>query len=615
MFLPLEFSCTNFLYLKTAHVKFDGPGLYFVIGSYLDPGREKNSSGSGKSTLLKALWWTLTGFKIDLQRLNDIVGHYGERTIGNLQFECEAGVCTINRWRSNSGEKSLTFMVNDEPKSCDRDSDTQERIGEYLGVDFETIRYTHFKPQQDDKAGFLYDNDATRKKTVARLHHRANLDKVPDFIERLIRPDKERHKHLSLTVATAQASLETAKSAVVKAQTALSEAEEKTKKQANTAPQMDQALLTELQKKIGDEQEARPSRVIYADKLEKDIATQKELSRAKWGEANDLRIKAEASAQKQTEIMVGLKKDKAALHAEGGSCPVCHQSLNNEETKQHLRDHINANIILCTEEQQSEEKLRAQAAATRTIETAHCTKANSILVKQREILDLVTRGDSMIEMSRNRIAKIQVATTVVDVEPLKALVAEHQSEVHGILSDLMDDEEELEGLDERLYWADYWIRSYRHQMRSRAFESIADDMTADVMAELKPISGDLLQVQFDAKIESESGIKDKFAMMLLDHKNKTHRDALNSSGGQKTMMAMATLFACRKQNNSDLGLLILDEPLEGVDAEFVSRSVERIRKIAHDAVVLFVTHNATVIPSDSKIVTVQSRDSVITCGG
>jgi branched-chain amino acid transport system ATP-binding protein len=111
--------------------------------------------------------------------------------------------------------------------------------------------------------------------------------------------------------------------------------------------------------------------------------------------------------------------------------------------------------------------------------------------------------------------------------------------------------------------------------------------------------------------EKSVEVLDGKAMQLLDDVGiRAYADlqAVELPYGRKRALEIATTLALDPQ------MLLLDEPMAGMDAEDIARTSALIKRVAKDRTVLMVEHNLSVVANLSDTITVLARGEVLAEG-
>lgn len=604
---PKRILVSNYLDIKTVDLSFPRPGLYFVVGDYQDPEMGTISTGAGKTTLLDAMWWGLTGKFMqkgtgDRIVAGDVIGPAENRVHVEWGFEDEQGHqygITRSRLASETVTK-VTFFIDGEDHTAKSPKMTQQLIVETLGLDPDVMRYTHYLPQQHHKSGFLYDDGRTRGQTIARLWERKMFDRLPDFIERKIRPVRLKLQTKLDEARTLDGELEATERSIrnLKAEIEVAESynaqQQKTKKRAKgDDPKELRDLVEEFETKLklsrSKLDEAERARGIYHEAFQKENT-----------DLSNLRHEQHNANQGFDQLMSSIEEAKVSLH-DDAVCAMCEQPISTPQAKKVIKQRINHNIAVCRELQSKLKELKASIAAQEQQVDAHRRRLQNQDLELQSIKSGMRSQDDHLSGLRSRQAALTKEPTLMDVSGLQRSLEAQETSLAALRSEDMELAGEIDTLEEEARWADFWIQGCRKELRAWAFESVADELTQATQSELAPICGDLLRVKFDATAQKGETVEDKFSW-LTEHRDKPDRwvSATRRSGGQKGALSLSVFLACRRHARLNFGLLMLDECLENLDVTWAQRAQRVIESFGQNSVVLFTTHNANFVPRDGR---------------
>jgi DNA repair exonuclease SbcCD ATPase subunit len=204
---------TDVFSYETLDVSLANRGLLLIEGENRDLG---GSNGSGKSNLFKTLCWVLFGkapqngetiSADDVIREDDnhepIVG----RTYGFVEIEAEEVQLQVFRHRKHAkyGNKVLLYADgNDVTMGSDRE--TQGRIEDYLGIDYDSFVYSVMFPQ--DMKGFANLTDAKQKAILDKVLGTERFNRARDKAKKQLGPLVESFSKLQGSLTALHQSLE-----------------------------------------------------------------------------------------------------------------------------------------------------------------------------------------------------------------------------------------------------------------------------------------------------------------------------------------------------------------------------------------------------------------------
>lgn len=170
----VKVTATNFFSYTKLHIDLKKYDNKFVLieGNITDKDKV-DSNGSGKSTILEAIVFGLFGKTIRGVRYADDV--INSKIKKNCCVSVEFGDYVINRYRKHSKHKNGLFLLRKNQKSpdgfddlrCKNDSETQNKICEVIGLDYNTFIGSHIFAGSSTK--FTSITDAERKEILRAL--------------------------------------------------------------------------------------------------------------------------------------------------------------------------------------------------------------------------------------------------------------------------------------------------------------------------------------------------------------------------------------------------------------------------------------------------------------
>ena len=177
-FTKLELS--NFGVVSQATLPLEGQGLVLIRGDNQDTAAA-DSNGSGKTTMFKAMSWCLFGEVVGDGRVtSEIIRHGSKKATVSVDFSDGGHEYRVERSRTPSGGK-LTLFTDGVSTTGRTSKDTEERIGELLGLDWHSFRNTVLYGQGDIKRfADKHTTDAERKGILKQVLRLDVYDKARD---------------------------------------------------------------------------------------------------------------------------------------------------------------------------------------------------------------------------------------------------------------------------------------------------------------------------------------------------------------------------------------------------------------------------------------------------
>lgn len=620
--LPVRFRIENFLDIKDITLSFPGPGLYFVVGSYLDPVLGEISNGAGKTTCLNAVRYAIDGTlptsPKTKTKVADIIGPHGKKVRTSVELlDTEGNRWSLVRERGRRGAPVVHLEKNEESEDSIRSATmTHERAGELLGIPWELLAHTHHIPQVAQKSGFLYDDDAKRKELVARLFRCEWMD---EFLA-IAKKDREKLAPVASAAASKVAGIEARYTTIQERITAVQVEAQRLQGEAAAATEANRLVeqasaqaTTARQACVKELQEAEASlNAAQANVATKRAGPVAEAIRTRSWDIErlkaDLKREEEKSAEHQAFIIQG--GDAAAKEI----CRECGQPLATTEAIHRAKHRQQRAVELLSETTARARDLDTRIKAEASILEAH-QRQQQVLEKEAIVLEArLPELQQKVTTLRNQLAELPPPPKLQplpDTSVITRLLAEAQEALQEAAADLMEAQDAADTTTAQIARLALLIDALRYELRSHVFEGVTGILSQEINAELRRLCGDLLQVQIQAFVPKEEGADEKFAYLIKHRDKEDWRPGTTGSGAQQAWLNLANLLALRARTNIPLDLLLLDEPFEGCDARVAAQLMPVIREIAQNSVVLFVTHSRTNIPTDGKVIVIKYENGTI----
>jgi exonuclease SbcC len=143
----LQLKIENFLTYNYEELNIEELKTALILGMHNNNPSESN--GSGKSNLLESIGWCLFGkSKADSLDLN--VKYDKDSCFVELTFEHNGKTCRINRSRNvKSDSSTLDFFINEVPSNGSKITETQDKIIDFLKLDYNTYINSVYLKQDD----------------------------------------------------------------------------------------------------------------------------------------------------------------------------------------------------------------------------------------------------------------------------------------------------------------------------------------------------------------------------------------------------------------------------------------------------------------------------------
>jgi len=594
---------SNFLCFERMHpVDLERPGVTLVIGRNLDT-TAAVSNGAGKSTFFRAIVWALYGEVIE--------GKIDVRTRGargvaevKLTFEKSGDEYEIVRRRGKSkGELSLS--MNGEDVSAEgSQKDTQAKIVRLLGLDFLSFRNSVLFGQ-GDRMRFA---DPEMKDEERKRIFRSALD-IDDTIKAGQKAASEFKSRKAADLSVENGKIENTRSWILKLKEQASEFEE-----ASNAFEEERAAkirsleveLDELPDVAGAEAKLRKLKKRKADAYkecageEKAIASRDKLKKRLEELASD-KSEIESSTAK-LETMIGIDEVAIAKFDEG-RCPTCGTPADSDHIRAHLKD-VSARISRSKStarengaridgigEQVSKvkaaiERLDGQILASRDARLRAETFSGSIRALEAKL--------SHVEDTRERLK--------ADIREAKGWRNAHTEAIEKTKENLESSREDLKKskgraakLSRAVELLNFWVAGFGNRgLASFLVELYLPKLEAYANRYLSILTDGDIEIRLSATRTTKRGSESEQIAVTFDVEGI--EDA-TPSGGQRKKIEIATDLAfmdiLSERDGAEIGLVILDEILDGLDAEGRARVVTLIDELRRRKGAAFViSHDA-----------------------
>lgn len=603
----------DFKVIAKADLELFDRGLVLVHGIN-DDTDAADSNGAGKSTIFEALSWCLFGEIIGGSRLADEVIRFGtEKAEVSVDFIVGGHTYTVTR-RRTPRTGALTLLTDGASTTGRTLTETESRVRDLLGLDWAAFRNTVLHGQGDRSRFANRETPDTERKAV--LKRILRLDRFDDALD----ATRARRKELAGDAERLRLELRAAQVE----RTTTTQALERARSAAETWERRRVARLAELRAQTDDEPSAEDLKLV--ESLPRALELQREVKgregereleivserRAvqEWDRRADRARSDLAQARKElARAEAELKKFRGSVAAK--TCPTCGQGIED--------GHVAA--ALATREADVRRATERAALAEEAIGDLGKRPAEpDISNPWREKAE---RLRSTIERARVAQSRIEALALAGDrrrgeIEKLsKATDPNLDDIVHytGRLEELETVEAEKAGALALVDETDRLLAFWADGFSNRGLPSLALDTVVPLISEaanryLRILSDGDLSVEIATTTELKGG-GEKDAISLRFWVEGT--PDVQPSGGQWRKfgiaidLALMDLVATRE--GAQIDLLLLDEVLDGLDAEGRSRMVTLLRLLRETRSSVFVvSHDPTVAESFERRITVRKTD-------
>lgn len=615
-------------------------GLTWVGGENRDTEAADNN-GSGKSTLFKAIPWCLYGETIDGEKGDKVIRHGAKVAHVEMKLRDEAGgIWVVIRERRKGSPFLELIQPSGKPFKSDKD-DIQDKIVDMVGLDFKAFKNTILYGQNDtSRFANPKTKDAERKDT---LHRAMRTDVLKECHAWIL----ERGRSLRAEVATAEAEIAKLEARAgeynldaIKAQRSEFEAERDEEIAAHTEEA--KALRARAKKALedipayettlGDE---RPGLRKQIKACQAGVAVAEAAAKELKGleaQAEELREKQDAVQQSIQEAdMASRQASMQLVLLKGSKCPTCTAPLASGDGAKHkhaLADEVKALAKKTAQKQKEDDALdEALGALREKIDRAEEVAAGAAKM-EREINRLsarITELDRADDAEKARIAAAQERAASLTEMAKKELTAAKEWEArenpHDIafrsakakLAEFKTKQTEWEakrdakGVD--LAHVEFWSRGFGNQgLPSFILDSVMPFITERANHYLETLADGDISMNFSTQRELKSAKGEVRDEIDITWEIEGVAGYPPSGGQQKKMeiacdLALMDLVANREGGSLDL--LMMDEVLDGLDAEGRQRVLQLLHELrAKRGSIYVISHESDVAEIFEKSITV-----------
>jgi DNA repair exonuclease SbcCD ATPase subunit len=620
-------------------------GLVWVGGQNNDTA-SADSNGSGKSTIFKAITWGLYGETIDGEKGDKVIRDGTNKAIVDVSLINQAGdVWKISRSRSKGIPRVVIFRPDGKLFDGGK-QEIQDHITRMVGLDFKAFRNTVLYGQ-NDSARFAnpQTKDAERK---SMLHRILNTELLAAC-----------HKMVTDVARTLKADVKDLENASIK--------------QRDAAKEHDVSGLREQYNRwIGDNREAVEILVNRAKECKKkaeDLALIKEelpkLDVSSLECEIELKTKQAYDIEKNDHNVAIYKKnaeDMEIKHAEyimavnllvkerdnidgqlklldGDKCPVCTTSLVEGTARLHVgglkkhRKEINNNLEK-VQINMSTSKISLDAARVKYTQAYDKTRELPAILKKITVLKsqineahmFHTREVNRINEIQNRINILvdEARNRLLDAKKEKGKENPYTIQLDKAVSRVAECEKkivlltaEIKKKCDELSYYEFWTRGFSNQgLPSFILDHVMPQITERANYYLETLSDSDITMSFSTQRELKSSKGEMRDEIEIRWSIEGH-DMYPPSGGQLKKMEIATDLALMdlvaSNEGSSLDILMMDEVLDGLDAEGSSRVLTLLQKLrSRRGSIFVVTHDSKMAEIFEKGIQVLKQDGVAT---
>jgi len=535
--MKISIKATDFCLYPKLRARLDGMGLTLLNGDNRDSAAA-TSNGAGKSTIGMAFTWAIFGDVPGLE--GEIIRHGTKETV------VEVGLDDWKITRSKRGRRtSLVLSHGDEDKSGSTQDETQAKINEIIGMDYNVWRNTQLY-SQEDRGRFLDATDSDRKKLLRSVF---GFEAIAEGQKRA----RDKLKELDVKDSALEGDLTRLEYEEKTSKRLIEEYTSQIRRFKAEKPEVDADLQPEIDKlagQIGDLTSQKPQDGSESDEIE-------------------IRLNTIRGDQKELERQIS-RCETAALRAKdeiarfkNGKCPTCGTPASGKHVsgivKQAKKDLETAE----TGKEAAEEQLRNFDAEEIGLRKRLDTELKKEAAIDTEIERLKgKRGQLKFKLDQQR---KQVERYREDLAQAKRKRGEESGKIEEIrkkAEKLVEERGKLHAQVERYrFWADaLGLRGVQNMI----FDDLVQQFEQWTNRYLDILCDGTIRVEYDTKSTLASGQeRDKFKILLTIE----GKEGVRASGGQKVKLSICIGLALAEmvRGRSKLDILILDELFKELD--------------------------------------------------
>jgi len=556
-------------------------------------------NGAGKSTIFEAICWCLFGRLSEARIKGDqVIRHEGKAACVTVLLDVNGQSVEVVRYRQHHKHKNglhLTIGGKDSRGATDRD--TQARLMTLLQLDWQSFVATTVFPQ--GQSGIAGWSDAEQKGVLDTL---LNFERFLDARGRVVSLKQQADQRIARLVVDE----ELVRSGIAHRQQTISQLRERS---TSFEAQKKQDVLHKRQALQAHLEIALPDARTFSKRvtaLESQLAdsedklansdyqnNQRALEHLK-SRGLDWLVQLQ-SLQAQLGRIECIDPDEELARAE--RCPSCGQELPIEAQQQ-----LYASLM---ERQAAASGLSGQlvaqiAGVEKEIadldgEIAGLTKS---LQETEELRSSITSLQAQLDRARIELQQVQWRTkewrtiqkrlkqdlekAEIAENPFAELLETEEAALEPQQQRLFDIQREIEPLRQDSVHLDFWVRGFGNRgVKSLLLSTVTPYLNERANLYMRELTNGKAAIQIGTQTRLKSGeLRDRLSFKVVyPHGSDSY---VSKSGGERRRADLAILFAlgdlAASRSQVPVGLSILDEPFENLDAEGCEQVVRLLRK-------------------------------------
>lgn len=614
----------DFCCIKELDLNLKNIGLVQIVGQNKDSDAAI-SNGSGKTSIFKAITWCLYHDTLDKDKYDEVI-RYGAKS-AYVELHIEDGKNTWKVKRERLKKKPLfTLLKND----VEWQDEPQQKVIDLLGLDFNGFCNSILYGQGSNISRFFSATDTQRKEMLHRILRTEIYRKAEKEARRL---HSEKEKQLEklendMAIATQRIGdlgidkLKELKDGWLEGNKAdIEEAVAEAKR------------LIEESKSVAVDDNKRQQLEDRITSIDKEIEEQKKLLEKK----KNLEKEKEVESRGYPELLSDVKSIGREIHAvddilenlDGDECFVCKSPLNAGAGFEYKIEQEAKKQKLIAKKQKLSKKLSDQENRVRSIDrqlnelryvtTELQNNTNTRNQLERQIDSLAAEAEKQVAILKekargylDKAKRLQKATN-----PYTDQLKNGKNKQKEFEQSIADSKQAFKDAIKGSELLNFWVGGFGGQgLPSLLLDSVMAYLTQQMNHYLRKLTdGDIVvDITTQKELKTKKDLRDEINIALVI---EGIPGATPSSGQKKKLdiasdLALMDLVATRE--DSDLDILLMDEVLDGLDAEGVNRVIDLLSELRQErSSILVITHEAGLTEAFfDKVITITKENGAST---
>lgn len=642
---------SDFRVIASADVPLDNQGLVLISAVNNDT-TAADSNGSGKSTIFHALGWCLYGKLIGEARPSDVIRRGAKKATVSVEWEVD-GVPHKAERTATKTSTSLQLWVDEVSENGRNREDTEARICELLGLDFDSFRSTVMYGQGDFKR-FASPNvtDADRKRILKQALNLGRMDAALKLARAKLKEARERHSEAATFLTASRAEHSRAQQRFTDAgevaerwqdeqqrlidELAAGVTEIDAKREELEATAGQKPRLVKLERDIQEQLAARTDLEERREELRKQLdRNNAEVTKATTALSTKTRRVSDAkSAIRAFDVeLAGAKRDVARIEGdveqfqEMDICPTCRTPTRDSQHAQAHLKKLEDQLQLAQdklrllveqrpslvdelsaaerEERSHQEGIEAARAALKPIQRSIAEIAEQmaeldawkpkLTTVQSRLKDVATAERELGLLDERKSAlKVRLREARAASNPHEAACDRARGELEKAREAMDEHQRDVDTIKAEMVPLEFWEEGFSNRgLPSLAMDAVMPILTESANRYLDILSDGDIQVDISTERDLKAGgSRDEITIRNRIEGNNDVRPsgAQESKIGIAIDLALMDMVASRE--GTSLDVLMIDEVLDGLDAEGKQRMfrlLDHLREVR--STILVISHD------------------------